>query len=122
MLIITWLALTIVISVGNITEPIQLQLLGGQDNYNGRVEIIVSDIRGTICSDFFTLTNAHVICRQLGFPGALSVVSFGPGSGQIWLDDVQCTGDEVSIEMCMHNGFGVHNCQHDNDVGIVCIG
>ena len=108
--------------VGNISKPIQMYLLGGQDNYNGRVEIIVSNISGTICNDSFTLTNAHVICRQLGFPGAVRVKSFGPGSGQIWLDDVQCNGSEVSIEMCTHNGFGVHNCQHENDVGVICIG
>ena len=108
--------------IGNITEPIQVQLLGGQDNYNGRVEILVSNIRGTICNDSFTLENAHVICRQLGFPSAVRLASFGPGSGQIWLDDVQCNGDEVSIELCTHNGFGVHNCQHENDVGVVCIG
>jgi len=97
--------------------------LGGQDDYNGRVEIIISNIRGTICNDSFTLANAHVICRQLGFPGAIRLASFGPGpsSYQIWLDDVQCNGEEASIELCSHNGFGNHNCQHRDDVGVVCI-
>ena len=63
-----------------------------------------------------------MICRLLGFPGAVRVESFGQGSGQIWLDNLQCNGSELSIEMCAHNGFGVHNCKHENDVGVVCIG
>ena len=62
------------------------------------------------------------MCRELGYPGALQVESFGPGTGQIWLDDVQCTGSEASIEDCPHNDFGVYNCLHSNDAGVVCIG
>lgn len=31
-----------------------------------------------------------------------------------------CKGDETHIGQCLHNGFGVSNCDHDEDVGIVC--
>ena len=77
---------------------------------------------GTVCNDSFTISSANVVCRQLGFPGAVQVISFGPGTGQIWLDEVQCTGTEMSIENCSHNEFAVHNCLHSNDAGVVCIG
>ena len=45
---------------------------------------------------------------------------YGSGSGQIWLDDVQCNGDETSLAECGHNGWGVHNCGHGEDVSIAC--
>jgi len=46
---------------------------------------------------------------------------YGPGSGQIWLDDLQCIGTETQLGSCRHNGWGYHNCRHSDDVSIVCI-
>ena len=45
---------------------------------------------------------------------------YGQGSGPIWLDDVLCTGRETSILECRANPIGVHNCGHNEDVGILC--
>ncbi|KAL5491144.1 hypothetical protein EMCRGX_G016375 [Ephydatia muelleri] len=50
---------------------------------------------GTICDDHWTLVEASVACRSLGFPGARTAYSaayFGSGSGPIWLDDTFCDG------------------------------
>ena len=46
---------------------------------------------------------------------------FGQGSASILLDDVQCTGNEVSIFSCSHNSIGSHNCDHSEDAGVVCL-
>ena len=42
------------------------------------------------------------------------------GSGQIWLDDVQCDGTETDITNCRHSRWGMHNCAHRDDVVISC--
>ena len=78
---------------------------------------------GTVCDDSWDMDDARVACRELGYPDAASApqsAHFGAGSGQIWLDNVNCVGSEDSIENCPHNGWGSHNCGHHEDASVVC--
>ena len=89
----------------------------------GRVEVFYNGIWGTVCDDYWDLKDAKVVCRQLGFVGAVaanSSAAFGAGKGQIWLDDVRCTGVESSLPECGHNGWGIENCAHSEDAGVMC--
>ena len=43
------------------------------------------------------------------------------GSGRIWLDNVNCYGNETRLVDCRHNTLGVHNCQHSEDAGVACV-
>lgn len=89
----------------------------------GRVEIFLNGIWGTICDDWFDIKDAHVICKMLKFPRALAAVNrgmFGEGTDQIWFDDLHCHGNESSIFRCRHSGVGIHNCHHYEDVGVIC--
>ena len=47
---------------------------------------------------------------------------YGSGSGPIWLGDVDCTGNEMSLAECPHTGWGVHSCNYGYryDVSIIC--
>ena len=66
--------------------------------------------------------NARVVCRQLGYSGGFAHKSayFGEGSGTIWLDNVECTGDELLLEHCRANNWNDENCGHGEDAGVTC--
>ena len=49
---------------------------------------------------------------------ALSLAAFGPGSGPIHLDDVQCAGTESQLTDCVYTS--IHNCIHFEDAGVIC--
>ncbi|NWJ03201.1 SRCRM protein, partial [Crypturellus undulatus] len=89
----------------------------------GRVEIYYNGTWGTVCDDSWDLLDATVVCRQLGCGMAVDFTvsaHYGEGSGQIWLDDVNCSGDEAAVWDCPARPWGQHNCRHNQDAGIVC--
>lgn len=90
----------------------------------GRVEIGVNGIWGSICDDKWRLDSATVACKMLGLPNASAAPgdsSFGQGTGKIWLDKVKCTGNETSIIDCRHLGLGASSqCGHHEDAGVIC--
>ena len=95
---------------------------GGAPN-QGRVEINVGGVWGTVCSDGWDINDAQVVCRMLNLSAATAApwyAAFGEGRGPIWLVDVQCTGNETSLLNCSHYGLGHHYCEHHSDAGVVC--
>jgi len=53
-----------------------VRLLGGSVPNEGRVEICFNETWGTVCDDFWSMNDAKVVCRQLGFSniGMLEIV------------------------------------------------
>lgn len=90
----------------------------------GRVEIYINGNWGIVCDDLWSIKNADVVCRQLGFSHALKATinsQFGEGRGlHILLDDVQCKGKELDLLRCSHAGIGKHNCAHSEAAGVIC--
>ncbi len=50
------------------------------------------------------------------------MTGFTNGVGQIWLDNVQCHGNETRLIDCPSNPIGNHNCVHVEDAGVICQG
>ena len=44
-----------------------IRLVGGTENYEGRVEICINDEWGTVCDDSWGDTDAQIVCNQLGY-------------------------------------------------------
>ncbi|XP_053313975.1 lysyl oxidase homolog 3 isoform X7 [Spea bombifrons] len=103
---------------------LKIRLAGFPRKHNeGRVEIFYNQEWGTICDDDFSMENAHVLCRQLGFTEATGwahSAKYGKGLGRIWLDNVICTGKEKSISDCNSRGWGNSDCTHEEDAGVIC--
>lgn len=95
---------------------------GGAPN-QGRVEIFYRGQWGTVCDNLWDLTDASVVCRALGFENAteaLGGAAFGPGTGPIMLDEVECSGTEPSLANCRSLGWLKSHCKHRQDAGVVC--
>ena len=76
-----------------------------------------------ICDDGWDLNDANVICRMLGFPGALDATvrsQYGVPYGTAGLSNVKCTGTENSIFDCPSDPNPT--CDNLRSAGVRCLG
>ena len=102
-----------------------IRLANGSSAYEGRVEVFYNKTWGTVRAEYYlSINTAKVVCRQLGFTGAISVhrsAYFGHGSGLVLLSRVECQGNEARLSDCSHAGWNAHGIFHrDDDLGVVC--
>ena len=45
----------------------EVRLVGSSSPHEGRVEVCVNEVWGTVCSNSWNNDDASVICRQLGY-------------------------------------------------------
>ena len=97
------------------------RLIGGNKT-SGRVEVCRNNIWGTVCTNSWDDTDATVACRELGFSttGARALGISG-GFGEIWLDNVQCSGDESRLMNCTASSLSTQaSCNLTQVAGISC--
>ena len=96
--------------------------MNGAGSHEGRVEVFHDGEWGTVCDDEWDDRDADVVCRSLGFDSgeALDDNEFGSGTGTIWMDQVECNGYETSLDQCPRNDWGVEDCSHYEDAGVIC--
>ncbi|XP_073350357.1 galectin-3-binding protein B [Pagrus major] len=100
-----------------------VRLFGSKSVSQGRVEVYHEGKWGTVCDDGWDMAEAQVVCRQLNFPGAKSVIignDYKQAIGPIWLDDMKCEGTENRLTSCSFKNWGVTDCSHKEDVGVIC--
>ncbi|XP_049320328.1 scavenger receptor cysteine-rich type 1 protein M130 isoform X5 [Astyanax mexicanus] len=102
-----------------------IRLVGSGGDCAGRPEVFHSGSWGTVSDELWDIEDAQVVCRQLQCGVALSApvpvpARFGSGTGPIWLNEVECEGNEVSLWNCRYQLCGEDECGHKDDVGVVC--
>ena len=66
--------------------------------YEGRMEVFYTGAWRGICDDGWDLSDAKVVCRQLGFPDAVEATSYNlMGNRLAQLTNVQCIGSEEHL-------------------------
>ncbi|XP_047659681.1 deleted in malignant brain tumors 1 protein-like [Tachysurus fulvidraco] len=99
-----------------------VRLVGGNRRCAGRVEVFHNEEWGTVCDDFWNMKVAALVCRELGCGEAVDAWAashFGPGVGPIWMRYLDCTG-KTTLKKCGQLGAHVLQCNHDEDVGVIC--
>lgn len=114
---------------------LRFRLAGYPRKHNeGRVEVFYNDEWGTICDDDFTLGNAHVLCRHLGFVAATGwahSAKYGKGVGKRgvlgsaspWHSSLRCLGSggcpgrAVRGRVCVCRAPGTE-CGHMREISV----
>ena len=99
-----------------------LRLVGGRDQYEGRLEVYRSGEWQTVCDDSWDIKEAEVVCRQLGYGYAVLAIqgaAFGEGSGGQWEREWHCNGNETSLDDCSNRNA---SCSHSQDASVICSG
>ncbi|XP_076465364.1 scavenger receptor cysteine-rich domain superfamily protein-like [Babylonia areolata] len=103
----------------------QVQLVGGDSDNEGRVEIEYAGTSGTVClHDNQRDQAATVACRSLGYE--LGTPKNVPGgTGRVALIEPSCDPADSSLLGCRHHGFlapptSAFCSNHDHDLGVTC--
>ena len=123
----------------------EVRLVGGQNKYEGRVEVCNNEEWKTVCDRGWREEEAEVVCRQLGYsehtnclftlnnPNTFTHIAklavaipvrrgcAGQGSGGIFTGSVwRCDGSESKLLDCNRNNSTL--CDHNRDAGVYCSG
>ena len=105
-----------------LSDASTIRLVGGNTQHEGRVEVYRNGEWQTVCDDAWGISEAQVVCRQLGYGDAISALRnayFGRGSGGRWQVVWHCSGSESSLQNCRTSPSA---CGHIEDASVRCSG
>ncbi|XP_052085911.1 MAM and LDL-receptor class A domain-containing protein 2-like [Mytilus californianus] len=116
------------ISTSPVASNIEVRLVNGSNCLEGRVEIKINGVWGTISTSNapFSSREASVICKVLGFSGEGAIPYqygyFGQADSTVPIcyTYLYCTGSESRLEDCSKQKYAV--LSHYYDVGVRCQG
>ena len=104
----------------------------------GRVEVCVDGVWGSVCSSGWDTSDARVICKQLGHSDSgivhsvilillhsiVPVVSlngkYGVGDGPIYFSNLLCQGWEHTYSLCSKSSYLHFTCSNTAIAGTLC--
>ncbi|XP_019848942.1 PREDICTED: deleted in malignant brain tumors 1 protein-like [Amphimedon queenslandica] len=102
-----------------------VRITDGLIENEGRLEVCVGGVWGSVCDDGWDKTDAHVVCQQLGFselePEAYYGSTFGVSTGPIVYSNVKCGGWETSLNECAKTNYINFTCTGDRIAGALCV-
>uniref|UniRef100_A0A8C2GXW8 Soluble scavenger receptor cysteine-rich domain-containing protein SSC5D n=1 Tax=Cyprinus carpio TaxID=7962 RepID=A0A8C2GXW8_CYPCA len=112
-----------IFSTGNtfLWPLVNIRLVNGISSCSGRVEVFRDGQWGTVFDDGWDLTDAAVVCREMGCGDAIEAIGgayFGQGAGQIFMGSVNCVGNETILSACESRRTGMYD--HSKDAGVIC--
>ena len=100
---------------------VHVELRGGDGVRTGNVFAVNNQgYFGPICDDYWFNEEATVVCRQLGFNSGVAKVEsfFGLVPNRFAMDDINCAGDEDTIQQCSYEIFD--DCSYAEGAGVEC--
>jgi len=115
-------------------QRVRLSQNGRLSESAGRVEVWHEGEWGTICDDgletwddstlVMGITVANIVCKSLGYHQGAPVQKSSEdqqATGTIWIDEIDCNGDEESLLDCdLDWSYHANNCAHKEDFNVQC--
>ena len=102
----------------SVFPQVPVRLNGAKVDYGGRVEVFYQGKWGKICRNKWDFHDVEVICRQLGFKGALAEFVMDDVKDEdipFIMSDVDCNGDERKLASCPRTDGNLNSdCQTDD--------
>ena len=74
-----------------------------------------------ICIKSSLVKNGKAMYTFSAIAVPLSNAYYGAGTGPIYVDEINCIGNETNIGQCDRKPLGVNDCGHDEDAGVMCL-
>lgn len=89
----------------------------------GQIEIRYHGVWKPFCDNYWTLQDAHVACRMLGYSqgAVLSLRRHQSVNSDAWDTQISCIGTETSIDQCKLQHWGENGCSSNYRGGAVCL-
>lgn len=99
------------------------RLVYGNVHGEGLVQVYYSKSWIWVCADQWDKQDADVACRMMDFDGSLSTnfeYSGNKRHDQVWLNNMQCTGNEPTLLLCGHDMSVGSECKGKRKAGVKC--
>ena len=104
-----------------------MRLVDGGTEYEGRVEVFDRCLWGAVSGEDWSIKEANIVCRQLGYPSASyfwteSLSQQSLDSEPVVFAGFSCQGNELSLEECYDTqSINAYSGRIDRRAGVRCL-